>query len=159
MRVSRRSQFRLKDKQSTHLVQIRRPDAPGFARKSDVVRVVNLAQVVEGASLLRVRQNVFPAIVRDLDKAFFNVDVRSAILAHGPKLDLQVKDMGPFHTRSGSWCGDLLKVKKPVVSGTEDKSLRDGWAKLDADIGSACHISPSLICMPEEDELGERMLI
>lgn len=62
------------------------------------MRIVDLAQVVEGAPLLRVRQNVLPAIMRYLDEAFLDVDVGSAVLPHGPKLDLQVKKMGRFHT-------------------------------------------------------------
>ena len=53
----------------------------------DVVAVVHLGQVVEGARLLRVRQHVGAALVGDLDEALFDVDVGRPVLAHRPELD------------------------------------------------------------------------
>src|SRR5208282_953594 len=69
------------------LVEVGRPDCPDFARELDIVRVVNLGQVIERARLLRVRQRVGAPVVRNLNKALFDVDVGGSVLAHRAELD------------------------------------------------------------------------
>lgn len=68
------------------LVQIRGSHTPSLASEGDVVRVVNLAEVIERARLLRVRQSVGPPVVRDRDVTLLDVDVGGPVLAHGPEL-------------------------------------------------------------------------
>src|SRR5207244_7752221 len=47
----------------------------------------DLAQVVEGPRPLRVQDTVGAALVRQLQPALFDVDVRRAVLTHGSELD------------------------------------------------------------------------
>src|SRR5271170_2402367 len=65
------------------LIQIGGAQTPDFAGEHDVVAVVHLGEVVERARLLGKGKNVFAAVVFDGDVAFFDVNVRRAILAHG----------------------------------------------------------------------------
>ena len=53
----------------------------------DVVRVVDLGEVVQRPRLLREGQNVAAALVVDLDEALFDVDVGRPVLAHRAELD------------------------------------------------------------------------
>ena len=69
------------------LVQVGRAQSPDPAGEHDVVAVVHLGQVVEGAGLLGVGQHVGAALVGDLDEALFDVDVGVAVLPHRPELD------------------------------------------------------------------------
>ena len=69
------------------LVEIGRPQAPRPGGEGDVVAVVHLGQVVEGAGLLWKGQDIGPSPVRDLDEPFLDVDVGRAVLAHGSQLD------------------------------------------------------------------------
>src|SRR5208282_1084643 len=69
------------------LVQIGGAQTPDFAGEHDVVAVVHFGEVVEGAGLLGKWQNVLAAIVFDGDVAFFDVNVRSAVFAHGAEFD------------------------------------------------------------------------
>ena len=68
------------------LVEVRRTDSPDATGELDVVAVVDLGQVVEGPRPLRVRQDVGPALVGDLDESLFDVDVGSPVLAHRAEL-------------------------------------------------------------------------
>ena len=61
--------------------------APDPTPEHDVVAVVHLGQVVEGAGLLGVGHDVGAALVGDLDEPFLNVDVGVAVLPHCPQLD------------------------------------------------------------------------
>src|SRR5271155_2684149 len=65
------------------LIQIGGAQAPDFASEHDVVAVVNFGEVVERAGLLGKRKNILAAIVFDRNVAFFDVNVRRAVLAHG----------------------------------------------------------------------------
>ena len=69
------------------LVEIGGAKAPDPAREHDVVAVVHLGEVVEGARLLGIREPVLTAVVLDVDEPLFDVDVRRAVLAHRPQLD------------------------------------------------------------------------
>ena len=69
------------------LVEVGRAQAPGAAGEVDVGRVVDLGAVVERGRQLRVRQDVGPALVLDLDVALLDIDVGLAVLAHRPELD------------------------------------------------------------------------
>ena len=68
------------------LVEVRGPQAPDPAGEVDVVRVVDLRQVVERARHLRERQRVAPPLVLDLDEPLLDVDVGRAVLAHRAEL-------------------------------------------------------------------------
>jgi hypothetical protein len=48
---------------------------------------MHLGQVIERTGLLRERKHILPAIVRDLDKALFDIDVRGPVLPHGAELN------------------------------------------------------------------------
>ena len=65
------------------LIQIGGAQAPDFAGEHDVVAVVHFGEVVEGAGLLGKWEHVLAAVVLDGDVALFDVDVRSAVFAHG----------------------------------------------------------------------------
>ena len=69
------------------LVQVGGPQSPDPTGELDVVAVVDLGQVVEGAGLLRVRKRVGPTLVGDLDETLFDVDVGGSVLAHRAQLD------------------------------------------------------------------------
>ncbi len=69
------------------LIEIGGAQAPDFAGEHDVVAVVDFGEVIEGAGLLGKWQNVLAAVVFDGDVAFFDVDVRRAIFAHGAEFD------------------------------------------------------------------------
>ena len=69
------------------LVEVGRPQAPDAAGEVDVVRVVDLREVVDRARELRVGQRVLAALVLDLDEALLDVDVGRPVLAHRPELD------------------------------------------------------------------------
>ena len=68
------------------LVEVGGAQAPDPAGEVDVVRVVDLGEVVERAGDLRERQHVLAALVLDLDVALLDVDVGSAVLPHRPEL-------------------------------------------------------------------------
>ena len=59
---------------------------PHSAREEDLIAVADLRQMVERAGLLGVRHRVGAAVVLDRDEAFFDVDVRRAVLAHRAEL-------------------------------------------------------------------------
>src|SRR5713226_8281515 len=69
------------------LIEVRGTNAPDLAREHHVVAVVHLREVIEGSGLLRERQHVLAAVVFDGDVALLDVDVRRAVLAHGPQFD------------------------------------------------------------------------
>jgi hypothetical protein len=69
------------------LVQVCCAKSPDATYELDVVTVVHFGQVIEGAGLLRKLHDVFAPVVIDLDEAFFDVDVRSPVLAHRSQLD------------------------------------------------------------------------
>ena len=69
------------------LVQVGRAQAPDPTAELDVVAVVDLGEVVEGARALGVQDPVLAAVVLDLDPALLDVDVRRAVLAHRAELD------------------------------------------------------------------------
>ena len=69
------------------LVEVGRAQAPDPAAELDVVAVVHLRAVVEGAGLLGVDHPVLAALVLDLDPALLDVDVGLAVLAHRAELD------------------------------------------------------------------------
>ena len=68
------------------LVEIGGAQPPDLAREHDVVAVVHLGEVIEGARLLGERQHVLAAVMLDGDVAFFDIDIGSAVLAHRPQL-------------------------------------------------------------------------
>jgi hypothetical protein len=68
------------------LIQIGSAQAPDPAGEHNVVAVVHLGKVIEGAGLLGKRQHVFAAVMLDSDIAFLDIDVRRAIFAHRPEL-------------------------------------------------------------------------
>lgn len=68
------------------LVKVRGPNPPRLACEGDVVGVMHLAQMVEGASLLGIGQSIGPSIVSDCDEPLLNVYVWSAVLPHGSEL-------------------------------------------------------------------------
>jgi hypothetical protein len=68
------------------LVQVGGTKFPDPAREMDVVRVVNLRQVVHRSRELRIREYIGAAVVVDLDEALFDVDVRGPVLSHGSQL-------------------------------------------------------------------------
>ena len=68
------------------LVQVGGAQAPDPAGEVDVVRVVDLREVVERAGELRERQDVGAALVVDLDEPLLDVDVGGPVLAHRPEL-------------------------------------------------------------------------
>ena len=69
------------------LVEIGGAQPPDLAREHDVVAVMHLGEVVEGAGLLRKRQHVLAAVMFDSDVAFFDIDIGSAVFSHGPEFD------------------------------------------------------------------------
>ena len=69
------------------LVEVGGAQPPDPAGEVDVVRVVDLGEVVQRAGLLREGQRVAPAPVLDLDVALLDVDVGRPVLAHRPELD------------------------------------------------------------------------
>ena len=69
------------------LVEVGGAQAPDPAGEVDVVRVVDLRQVVERARHLRERKRVPAALVLDLDEPLLDVDVRGPVLTHGAELD------------------------------------------------------------------------
>src|SRR5271155_1657626 len=69
------------------LIQIGGAQAPDFAGEHDVVAIVHFGEVVERAGLFGKGKNVLAAVVLDGDVAFFDVNVRSAVLAHGAEFD------------------------------------------------------------------------
>ena len=69
-----------------HLIEICRGDFPRLGGEVDVVRVMNLCQVVEGPRLLGIGQPVCSTVVCNRDESLFDVDVRRSVLAHRPEL-------------------------------------------------------------------------
>ena len=69
------------------LVQVGGAQPPDLAGEHDVMAVMHLRQVIERAGLLGKRQHVFAAIVLDGDIAFFDIDIRRAVFAHGSQFD------------------------------------------------------------------------
>src|SRR5439155_6771998 len=69
------------------LIQVRTSQTPNPAGKHDVVAVVHLGEVIKGAGLFWVRQDIAPPIVLNLNKSFFDVNVRRPILAHSSEFD------------------------------------------------------------------------
>ena len=69
------------------LVQVCCAKSPDTTNELDVVTVVHLGQVIEGAGLLRKLHDVFAPVVIDLDVALFDIDVRGPVLAHRSQLD------------------------------------------------------------------------
>src|SRR5580658_5365108 len=67
------------------LIQIGGAQTPDFAGEHDVVAVVHFGEVVEGAGLLGKWKEVLAAVMFDRDVAFFDVNVRRAVFAHGAK--------------------------------------------------------------------------
>ena len=65
------------------LVQIGGAQSPDAAAKHDVVAVVHLGEVIERARLFGIRHNIAASVVLDSDIAFFNIDIRRAVFAHG----------------------------------------------------------------------------
>ena len=68
------------------LIQIGGAQPPDLAGEHHVVAVVHLGEVIERARLFGIRQHVRPAVVLDADVAFFNIDIRRAVFAHGAEL-------------------------------------------------------------------------
>jgi hypothetical protein len=68
------------------LVEIGGAEPPDPAREVDVVRVVDLREVVERPGQLRERQRVPAPLVLDLDEPLLDIDVGSPVLAHRPEL-------------------------------------------------------------------------
>ena len=68
------------------LVQIGRTDPPHPAREVDVVRVVDLRQVVQAARELRVEDRLLAPVVLDVEVPLLDVDVGCAVLAHRAEL-------------------------------------------------------------------------
>ena len=52
----------------------------------DVVRVMNLCQVIEGPRLFGIRHPVCSAVVRNRNKSLFDVDIRCSVLTHRSEL-------------------------------------------------------------------------
>ena len=69
------------------LVQIGGPQSPTPTGEFDVVAVMDLRQVVEGARPLGIQHPVRTTVVVDLEPTLLDVDVRRAVLAHGAELD------------------------------------------------------------------------
>ena len=69
------------------LVEVGGAHAPDPTAELDVVAVVHLREVVEGAGPLRVEDAVLAALVLDLEPPLLDVDVGLAVLAHRPELD------------------------------------------------------------------------
>src|SRR5579863_202253 len=53
----------------------------------DIVTVMDFGQVIKRPRLLGKGQQVLAAVVLNADIAFFNVDIRRPVFAHGPQLD------------------------------------------------------------------------
>ena len=68
------------------LIQVGRGEIPDSAGEMNVVRVVDLAEVVPASWLLREGQEVLAAVVLYLDVALFDVYVGLAVLAHRAEL-------------------------------------------------------------------------
>ena len=82
------------------LVEVGGAKAPDATAEHDVVAVVHLGQMVEGAGLLRVGQHIGPPLVGDLDEPLFDVDVGVPVLPHGPELhevDVRVRLLNGVH--------------------------------------------------------------
>jgi hypothetical protein len=79
------------------LVEVGGAKSPDPAREVDVVRIVNLREVVEASGQLREREAVVPAVVLDLQPTFLDVDVRRSVLAHRPELDEMRLGNVPHH--------------------------------------------------------------
>ena len=69
------------------LVQVGGANVPRLGAEQHVGRVVALGQVVEGATLLRVREGIGATVVGDGDVTLFDVDIRGTVLTHGAELD------------------------------------------------------------------------
>ena len=68
------------------LVEICGCEFPRFASETNIVAVMNLGKMVEGARLTRERKNVSSTLVLNLNKALFDINIGSSILAHGSQL-------------------------------------------------------------------------
>src|ERR1700722_76166 len=107
------------------LVQIGGAQIPDFTREHHVVTVVDFREVIKGAGLLREREHILAAIVLNGDVAFFDIDVRRAVLAHGPKFDQMAIRL------------KFTKSKKKIQSSDHVVRLgKDGMALVDHRIGS-----------------------
>lgn len=67
------------------LVQIGCSYPPSLASKCDVVRIMDLAQMIEGACLLGIRQSICSSIVSNSYATLLNVNVWSSIFSHCAK--------------------------------------------------------------------------
>src|SRR5260370_5893425 len=69
------------------LVQVRGAKPPDFAGKHHVMAVMDFGEVIKGAGLFGEGYEIAPPVVLDIDIAFFDVDVWSAVFPHSTELD------------------------------------------------------------------------
>src|SRR6185437_10552267 len=69
------------------LIEIGGAQAPDSTGKVKIVAVVDLGEVIEGAGLLGKGEQIFPALVFNLNVALLDVNVGRAVFAHGAELD------------------------------------------------------------------------
>src|SRR5690348_3409846 len=68
------------------LIEIGCAQPPNLATEHDVVTVVHLGEVIEGAGLFGEGKHVLAAVMLNFYEPFFDVDIRCAVFAHGPQL-------------------------------------------------------------------------
>jgi hypothetical protein len=69
------------------LIQVGIEDAPHAEGEVDVVRVVDLGQVIHAPRKLRVEDRLFATVVLDVEVTLLDVDVPRAVFAHRSELD------------------------------------------------------------------------
>src|ERR1700733_1303867 len=106
------------------LIEIGGAQAPNLAGEHDVVTVMDLGEVIEGARLLGKRERVLTAVVLDGEETLLDIDVWGAVLSHGSHFhDVAIR--GQFADR------------KQQIEGTDDiRDLgKDGVLVVDHRIG------------------------
>src|SRR6266566_3092372 len=115
------------------LVEICGCEFPGFASETNIVAVMNLGKMVEGARLTRERKNVSSTLMLNLNKALFDINIGSSILAHGSQLHQPARrdDLPnrPEKIKSAADVIDLGEYGAIMVNGVWPKSLQHAFDK------------------------------